>query len=302
MDEVETNPEIIPPDYSCGLIFRELHVTRIHEHSSWLGRDGIFYGNEVRSVPGRYFSGVSACLEKYLSCEWPKVDPGARWNHRERTVEIFADDLFLCPNCGEFNLQDLGLSPLKSLGLEIQGDLIERWPSKIRVTSECALQIKKFCQSRLCISEFSLKNCEKKIQCRQFRAGALNRARRIWGWKDNQSEQERLAKAAEEDKRIEQLLLNEGFVYLIRMGEFFKIGIAKDVHKRISAMRVNTPHSVELLKHWRCRNPRDFEKHMHLRFREFKVQGEWFRLPKDVVAFLIAADDLSKEFFPEKTE
>lgn len=300
MGEVETNPEIIPPDYSCGLIFRGFQVTLIHEHSRWLGRDGILHGNERSDVVSRHFWGVNACLEHYLMAGWPKAHPGARWNHRERSVSVFADDLFLCPDCGRFNLVDLGDHPLDVLGLEIEGEQIERWPSKIKLTSKSTEQFRNYCQSRLNIDEFELKKCERKVKCRQFCAGALDRARHVWGWKDNQSEQERLAKVAEEDKRIEQLLLNEGFVYLIRMGEFFKIGIANNFQTRLSAMRVNTPHNVELLKNWRCRNPRDFEKRMHLRFREFKVQGEWFRLPEDVVAFLIAMDDVSKVFPPER--
>jgi hypothetical protein len=190
--------------------------------------------------------------------------------------------------------------PLRSLGLTIEGEQIMLWPSETRVTPQCLQAIREFCQLRLTVSEFSLKKCERKVQCRQFRAGALDRARHRYGWKDKQSEQDRLKAAEEEEKRIEQLLLNEGFVYLFRLGEFFKIGIAKDVQKRLSGIRVNTPHSIELIKSWRCRNPLTLEKRMHARFKQYKVQGEWFRLPGDAVNFLLTIEDLRKEFAPDE--
>ncbi len=300
MEENQKNPEVIPPDYSCGLVFRTLETTLIHEHTSWLGRNGIFYDNERSDVAGRHFTGPGVCLEHYLVFGWPEIQLGPRWNHRERIVEIFADELFLCPNCGEFSLKELWLSPLETLGIKIEGEQIAMWPHETRVTSECAKAIREFCQSRLKTDEFSLNKCEKKIQCRQFRAGALDRARRIWGWKDKQGEQDRLKAAKEEEKRIEQLLLNEGFVYLFRLGECFKIGIAKDVQKRLSSIQVSTPHNVELIKSWRCRNPLTLEKRMHERFKQYKVQGEWFRLPEDAVKFLLAIQDLRKEFAPDE--
>jgi hypothetical protein len=294
------NPEVIPHDYSCGLVFRTFETTLIHEHTSWLGRNGIFYDNDRSDILGRYFTEPNACLERYLVFGWPEIKPGARWNHRERTVEVFADDLFLCPNCGEFSMKELWLDSPDILGLAIEGEQIARWPRETKVTPECAQSIREFCQSRLNTDEFSLKSCEKKIQCRQFRAGALDRARHKWGWKDKQGEQDRLDEAAEREKRIEQLLLNEGFVYLIQLDEFFKIGIAKDVQKRLSSIKVSTPHSVELIKSWRCRNPLTLEKRMHAQFKQYKVQGEWFRLPEDAVNFLLAIQDLRKEFAPDE--
>jgi hypothetical protein len=78
VDESQKNPEVIPPDYSCGLVFRRLETTLIHEHTKWLGRNGIFYGNERSDIPGRYFTGPNACLERYLVHGWPEMKSGAR--------------------------------------------------------------------------------------------------------------------------------------------------------------------------------------------------------------------------------
>lgn len=293
------NPKTIPADYSCGLIFREFKKTMMHERTRWLGRDRMFSGNEDGSIERRYYFGINACLERYSKLGWPKGDQSARWNHRERRVEIFADDLFLCPKCGTFNLLDLGSNPFQSLGLDIRGKIFTPWPLKTLVTEECAEEIRSFCQSRLEIKEFFFKECDDSKLCEEVRRLALSRLRPK---KKTHSLFPAPITEIKTERVPEKLPWDEGHVYLIRCGAFYKIGIAKDTRKRISGLKTSSPFEMEMVKSWRCNRPDEIESILHKRYAEHRFRGEWFKLPEEILKSLLVVEDLRKEFVPSGTD
>ena len=306
-----TNPKTIPIDYACGLIVREFKDTLMYEHQFGLAADRIYYGyGHSKGVSKRNYRDVNGCLESYLMHGWPEAEPGARWTHYDKIVTVFADDLFLCPKCGTFRLNDLGDDPLEKLGLKMEGKEIEYWPEKTLVTEECERNFRHFCETRLETKEFYLKECDDEKACNEVRQIAMRRLHAVYGWGKKGRQTEILPPPLdllpppkiETEKKAEHLPWDEGHIYLIRISDHYKIGIAKDIKKRISGIKTSSPFEIEILKYWRCKRPDIIEKIMHTRFGDHRVRGEWFRLPDEVVKYLLMVEDVRKEFAPDQSE
>ena len=70
-----------------------------------------------------------------------------------------------------------------------------------------------------------------------------------------------------------------GFVYFIKNGDLFKIGITQNLLSRMSQVRPD-----EILNVVRCANYREIERALHLRFKEVRLpQSEYFRLSAEQV-------------------
>ena len=75
-------------------------------------------------------------------------------------------------------------------------------------------------------------------------------------------------------------------VYLLRAGEFFKIGWTNTLLRRIEDLQAGLPEVAELVHVIRTPDPRGTEALWHRRFSGKRVRGEWFRLaPEDVATF-----------------
>lgn len=75
-------------------------------------------------------------------------------------------------------------------------------------------------------------------------------------------------------------------VYLLRAGEFFKIGWTNTLVKRIEDLQSGLPEVAELVHVIRTPDGRGTEALWHRRFAARRVKGEWFRLtPEDIAAF-----------------
>ena len=86
------------------------------------------------------------------------------------------------------------------------------------------------------------------------------------------------------------------YVYIIRLGMYIKIGIARNVRQRISAIQIGSPYEIVLLRCWQTMNAREEEKWLHNRLDQYHHRGEWFRLPDHVLRGIIKA---SSGRFPE---
>lgn len=80
-------------------------------------------------------------------------------------------------------------------------------------------------------------------------------------------------------------LLNNGYgyVYAIKSLDLIKVGVAKDIAKRMNAMRLDNPHGCELLFYRRTYAPYTFERRMHELLADKTVGREWFRVTLEEV-------------------
>ena len=70
-----------------------------------------------------------------------------------------------------------------------------------------------------------------------------------------------------------------GFIYFVKNGDLFKIGITQNLLSRMSQVRPD-----EILNVVRCANYREIERALHLRFKEVRLpQSEYFRLSVEQV-------------------
>jgi hypothetical protein len=76
----------------------------------------------------------------------------------------------------------------------------------------------------------------------------------------------------------------EGFVYVIRVNDLFKIGKSVRPHQRINGMQLpGKPETICIIK---TDDRRATEVELHQRYKHFRQHGEWFRLPAEAVAEL----------------
>lgn len=79
-----------------------------------------------------------------------------------------------------------------------------------------------------------------------------------------------------------------GFVYLVKSGDFYKIGLAVDVEDRVRSLRTNSPYPAEVLHTVKTPSMRRLELLLHKAYRHKRTQGEWFALEPDDVATICA--------------
>lgn len=88
----------------------------------------------------------------------------------------------------------------------------------------------------------------------------------------------------ERPARGEQIVT--GVVYLIRMGEFHKIGKSNDPGRRSYELGLRLPEKHDVVHVIETDDPSGIEAYWHRRFGAQRANGEWFRLaPGDVAAF-----------------
>ncbi len=80
---------------------------------------------------------------------------------------------------------------------------------------------------------------------------------------------------------------SSGYVYLLKCGPRYKIGITKDIQRRISELTKQQPFPLELVH---CAIGKDHsakERELHERYSDVRQHGEWFDLTTDQVAEVI---------------
>ncbi len=79
---------------------------------------------------------------------------------------------------------------------------------------------------------------------------------------------------------------NDGHVYLLRAGDYYKIGQSSDLEKRVKSINVALPDKATLEHAISTDDPPGIEAYWHRRFADRRANGEWFKLSKaDVLAF-----------------
>lgn len=77
-----------------------------------------------------------------------------------------------------------------------------------------------------------------------------------------------------------------GYVYLMKMGRFFKIGRTNNVVRRGGEITIQLPEKAVTVHFFRTDDPSGIETYWHHRFEHKRRNGEWFELDgKDIAAF-----------------
>jgi hypothetical protein len=77
-----------------------------------------------------------------------------------------------------------------------------------------------------------------------------------------------------------------GFVYMIKSGHYYKIGLTKDVGRRTYDLAIQLPEIATQVHVIATDDPAGIERYWHDRFADRRKNGEWFELSKqDVAAF-----------------
>jgi hypothetical protein len=176
---------------------------------------------------------------------------------------VYMDDLRFCPDCGNFYASD---APYIFDAIKQQQKPFRR-------------AISALIEARKAVPEFVVSACGATPTCTDRRREQMPKG---------PSCEERLLLI-----RRQLRARRRKYMYLIQAGRAHKIGIASNVHARIAALQPACPHQIILIKSWRPKDARACEKLLHARFREYRLQNEWFDLPLRVVKDLAVIGNAS---------
>lgn len=72
-----------------------------------------------------------------------------------------------------------------------------------------------------------------------------------------------------------------GKVYLLKAGEFYKIGVTQGaIENRVRALQTGSPYPIEIIHVIKAQNPYALEAQLHVDYANKRRQGEWFELDK----------------------
>jgi len=84
----------------------------------------------------------------------------------------------------------------------------------------------------------------------------------------------------------EECLERPGYIYVLKMDKWYKIGRTKNVMRRFPQIRVKMPRPTRLWSVFFVTNMYDEEKILHEYYAPFHTNGEWFELPYEVACSL----------------
>jgi ribosomal protein L24E len=85
----------------------------------------------------------------------------------------------------------------------------------------------------------------------------------------------------------EEVTNSDRFIYVLKSGKHYKIGITKEVAKRMRELQTGDPVKHLFVCSSFFKDAPIFERLLHDTFAEYRVEGEWFELPHEKLEELI---------------
>lgn len=82
------------------------------------------------------------------------------------------------------------------------------------------------------------------------------------------------------------------FIYFIGCGKFIKVGIARDIEKRLQLLQIGNPYPLKILRSFLSANPQRDEERLHNALERFHARGEWFEIGIGLLEALINEAEL----------
>lgn len=70
--------------------------------------------------------------------------------------------------------------------------------------------------------------------------------------------------------------LRPDFVYLMKAGEFYKIGVSKTPKKRVTRMQTGCPRKIKIIYEFEVQDAYKMEFELHRLYQSKRTHGEWF--------------------------
>ena len=123
----------------------------------------------------------------------------------------------------------------------------------------------------------------------------LSKARTLYEWCQNKPQYNRVIEICKPFylEAIQQDLNNDdesdsairtGFVYLMKSGKYYKIGRTNSLDRRQYEIGLQLPEGIEPIHSIETDDPSGIEAYWHSRFKEKRLNGEWFDLSKKEVS------------------
>ncbi len=252
-------------------MLRYIKRVYLYEWPHILTLDGKFYTADYRqqtTLRGDYW-----LYDDLRQLRWPEPDDFIF--QRPGFIKVFMDDIYLCPNCGEWWPEE----QLWRIDINLP-QWIQWQPERKRELAFARLQSK----------EFYFAKCPNTAVC----AGRRSQNIQKFGNRQIPRQDWTPRPVLETPKRPINEPIVQSFVYLFQMEQFYKIGIATKPKERRRSLQTGSPFKVELLKAWPVDSAREIEAALHERFGTHRKTGEWFNLPEDLVANLLQVENITE--------
>lgn len=85
-----------------------------------------------------------------------------------------------------------------------------------------------------------------------------------------------------------------GFVYILEMGGYIKVGSATDVKKRVASYKNYPPFKTNILLIKEVEDRYFYERAIQYCLKNFQIKGEWFEIPNEWKSLNKGANDIYK--------